>query len=222
GELAGENYRVGFTTIWQNDELRIQVGTDNGLFRGDNRRRWFDRLFDAGSSGNTPLHDALDRAGRYFSDPSANGPYGGHLGPDNKQLQCRQNFSILTSDGYWNRNTVSGINNSDNTDGSWIEAPIDPATGEPARRYRYTPEAPYRGSNSVTLADVAMHYWKRDLRTDMANIVPFSPANPAFWQHMVTFGISIGLSGTLDQSSVAEVLEEGLTRNGVKQDDYFR
>src|SRR5690606_26106367 len=57
GELAGENYRVGYTTIWQNGELRIPVGNDNGLFRGDNREEWFERLFDAGSSGTTPLHD---------------------------------------------------------------------------------------------------------------------------------------------------------------------
>ena len=220
GELAGENYRVGYTTIWQNDELRIPVGNDNGLFRGANREDWFERLFDAGSSGNTPLHDALDRAGKYYSDTKASGPYGGHLGPDNQQLQCRQNFAILTSDGYWNRNTTSGISNADNQNGEWIYGPTDPATGQPSRSYRYTPEAPYRGSNSVTLADVAMHYWKRDLRPDMANIVPFSPANPAFWQHMVTFGISIGLSGTLDQTSVAQVLEEGITRDGVALDDW--
>src|SRR5690606_24971654 len=44
GELAGENYRVGFTTIWQNNELRIPVGNDDGLFRGDNRKKWFQRL----------------------------------------------------------------------------------------------------------------------------------------------------------------------------------
>ena len=33
---------------------------------------------------------------------------------------------------------------------------------------------------------------------DRANIVPSSATDPAFWQHMVTFGISIGLQGTLD------------------------
>ena len=220
GELAGENYRVGFTTIWQRNEQRIPVGTDNGLFRGENRKAWFDRLFAAGSSGNTPLHDALDRAGRYYSEAGSDGPYGGLVGHDNKQFQCRQNFAILTSDGYWNRNTVSGINNADNLAGDWIYGPNDPVTGAPTRQYKYEPVAPYKGAKSVTLADVAMHYWKRDLRTDMANIVPFSPANPAFWQHMVTFGISIGLSGTLDQTSVAQVLEEGISRDGTALSDW--
>src|SRR5690606_25709498 len=128
GELAGENYRVGFTTIWQNNELRIPVGNDDGLFRGENRKKWFQRLLKAGSSGTTPLHAALDRAGKYFSESASDGPYGGRLGPDNKQLQCRQNFSILTSDGYWNGSAPSGINNADNSAGSWIYGPLDPVT----------------------------------------------------------------------------------------------
>lgn len=221
GELAGENYRVGFTTIWQNNELRIPVGNDDGLFRGENRKKWFQRLLKAGSSGTTPLHAALDRAGKYFSESASDGPYGGRLGPDNKQLQCRQNFSILTSDGYWNGSAPSGINNADNSAGSWIYGPLDPVTNEPVSKGRYEAVAPYKGGNSVTLADVAAYYWKRDLRTDLANVVPVSAANPAFWQHMVTFGISIGLAGTVDQNSVKEVLEYGgVSIGGVRQSDW--
>ncbi|KRG69251.1 pilus assembly protein [Pseudoxanthomonas dokdonensis] len=61
-----------------------------------------------------------------------------------------------------------------------------------------------------------MHYWKRDLRTDLSNIVPTTSADPAFWQHMVTFGLAIGLSGTADQKSVQGVLANGnASVNGV-------
>ena len=51
------------------------------------------------------------------------------------------------------------------------------------------------GTVADTLADVAMAYWKNDLRTEtaMANNVPKSNADPAFWQHMVTFGVSNSL-----------------------------
>src|SRR3546814_13416670 len=69
-----------------------------------------------------------------------------------------------------------------------------------------------------------MKYWKTDLRgagnAPLDNIVPTTTANPAFWQHMVTFGISIGLKGTLDQSSVRDVLEQGLTEDGVSLSDW--
>ncbi|ODS63528.1 MAG: hypothetical protein ABS41_05630 [Arenimonas sp. SCN 70-307] len=59
-----------------------------------------------------------------------------------------------------------------------------------------------------------MKYWKTDLRPDQDNIIPTSADNPAFWQHMVTFGISIGLKGTLDQTSVSQVLRDGRPRRG--------
>ncbi|ODU47603.1 MAG: hypothetical protein ABS96_05345 [Lysobacteraceae bacterium SCN 69-123] len=59
-----------------------------------------------------------------------------------------------------------------------------------------------------------MKYWKTDLRTEdyMGNStkpdnnnVPTTDADPAFWQHMVTFGISIGLKTTMGWSSVDSV-----------------
>lgn len=223
--LDGEKYRVGFTTIWGptggvgNAEFLIPAGTDNGLFRGGNRITWFNRLFDARGQGLTPLRPALQRAGDYFSDSSSTGPYGGTLDKAGNQFQCRQNFSILTTDGFWNSGS-SSVGNADNLAGETITAPPNP-DGSPGQSYTYSPVAPYKGSASTTLADVAMHYWKTDLRTDLLNIVPTSSLNPAFWQHMVTFGISIGLTGTVDQTSVKEVLDKGgVSQGGVDLSDW--
>ena len=218
--LAEDKYRVGFTTIWgpngsgaDNDQFLIPVENDNGLFRGSNRDTWFDTLFAARGYNGTPLLPALERAGEYYSDDDDDGPYGGNLDVNNEQFQCRQNFSILTTDGYWNSGSAD-VGNADNTDGLTITAPDNP-DGSPGESYKYEPEAPYKGADATTLADVAMSYWKSDLRSDMLNIVPVSTANPAFWQHMVTFGISIGLAGTLDQRSVKEVIAQGgVTRGG--------
>src|SRR5690606_38570510 len=81
---------------------------------------------------------------------------------------------------------------------------------------QYTQAAPYKDGNSDTLADVAMKYWKTDLRTDLENNVPSGwskvagendqiDRDPAFWQHMVTFAISIGLKAKSGLSSVSEV-----------------
>lgn len=227
GALDGDKYRVGFTTIWgpdgggiDNKEFLIPVGTDNGLFRGKNRSTWFSRLFAARGYNGTPLRRALTRAGEYYSKSGSSGPYGGHLDEEGNQFQCRQNFSILTTDGFWNGGNPSGVSNADNASGPTVNGPLG-ADGTPTRTFTYSPAAPYKGSDSVTLADVAMHYWKNDLRTDMANVVPFSAANPAFWQHMVTFGISIGLKGTVDQTSVREVVEYGgVSKNGTKLTDW--
>lgn len=49
-----------------------------------------------------------------------------------------------------------------------------------------------------TLADVAYKYWKTDLRSDLANKVPTSTADPANWQHLVNFTVGLGVNGSLD------------------------
>lgn len=221
------NVRVGFRTIHGrsggsggNNPTQanpIPVNYNQGLFdnpngatgTNNNRQRWYNRLFLATASDGTPLRSALNNAGAYFSDRDSNGAYGPESGVD--QLACRQNFSILTTDGFWNGD--SGFSSGGDQDGSDGDSIPNPA-GAP---YQYTAAMPYRDgpstSRSNTLADVAMRYWKNDL-TDMANIVPTTAANPAFWQHMVTFGISIGLKGTLDQSSVQQVIADGGPRKG--------
>ncbi|MCR6626718.1 MAG: PilC/PilY family type IV pilus protein [Pseudoxanthomonas sp.] len=214
--------RVGFRTIHGREggsgvnnpthSNPIPVNYNQGLFdnpngatgSNNNRQRWYNRLFLATANSGTPLRSALNNAGLYFSNRSSSGAYGPESTVD--QLACRQNFSILTTDGYWNGDSGFGSGgDQDGTDGDVITSPG-------SETYQYKAALPYRDgaslSRSNTLADVAMRYWKNDL-VDMPNIVPTTAANPAFWQHMVTFGISIGLKGTLDQSSVQQVLADG-------------
>ncbi len=196
----GTGYRVGFNTIWNRLNYPIPVTKDDGLFSLDNKQDWFTNLFNATTDQGTPLHAALNRAGTYFSNTAATGPYGPESGTS--QLSCRANFSILTTDGYWNN--YSGVPsalkvNFDGTDGSEI-------TGVNGETYTYTAKLPYKDSNSGTLADVAMYYWKRDL-TNLPNNVPTTVKNPAFWQHMRTYGISIGEKGKLtpDAATLADI-----------------
>lgn len=219
----GTNVRVGFRTIWQRNgsntsgnwprqDVPIPVQYNDGLFDDvtvggnvyDNRTKWYSRLHNAIGYSGTPLHGALYQAGQYFSSDAATGPYGPQTGAD--QLACRQNFVILTTDGYWNDwsnyPAASRVGNADGTSSATI---TEPSTGA---SFTYTAGPPYadsHGGTNGTLADVAMHFWKRDLRPDLRNIVPTTSSNPAFWQHMVTFGLSIGLSGNTGFKSVTDV-----------------
>ena len=185
--------RVGYDSIWNRSQMNIPVANDNGLFRNSNKQTWFSRIINADGSGGTPLHGSLARAGAYFQQTGSTGPWGPESGAS--QYSCRQNFTILTSDGYWNNENGYGsavqVGNADGTDGVTITS----ARGE---TYKYTASRPFTDAFPDTLADVSMHYWKTDLRTDLSNNVPASADNPAFWQHMVTFGISIGLAGSLN------------------------
>lgn len=205
----------------------IPVENNGGLFVGNNRKNWFDHLHGMQGQFSTPLRQALNAAGKYFSTERA---YQSTVSGDTTYLACRQNFAILTTDGYWNNysgedpdSRYTGTNISgDEESGSQITGPVnDP--------YTYTKQAPYwynyAGSDkddTTTLADVAMHYWKTDLRTSdgshpgsAENRVPSSTANPAFWQHMVTFGVGLGVNGKLTDAQVADAMAgTGTLANG--------
>jgi type IV pilus assembly protein PilY1 len=86
----------------------------------------------------------------------------------------------------------------------------------------------YRGSSNDYLADISLMYWLTDLRTDLTNNVPtfvstspididgdgdiddfdtyWNPDNdPADWQHMVSFTVGLGITGTLDPEDPATI-----------------
>jgi type IV pilus assembly protein PilY1 len=208
----GDNYRVGFDSIWNrrqgvesNDasskdagpSYPIPTGVDTGLFKGANRTKWYEFLHAAQGENGTPLHDALWRAGKYYESSA---PWKSGTDAD---ISCRLSFSILTTDGYWNSRAQFGSSgydpskyggNADGTAGATITRP----TGATGGSYTYSPVRPYKDDRSGTLGDVAMYFWKRDLRNGLDNNVPTSSADEAFWQHMVTFGVAIGLAGELD------------------------
>lgn len=179
--LDGEKYRVGYDRInnggqYSNIVMPIPVARDGGLFRGQNRIDWFNRLHNEGAPGWTPLRSALYRTGYYYQNNSAPWTVNG----SGTEYSCRRSYAILTTDGEWNGGTPSGIGNEDGTASA-----------------NYMPSRPFMDREAGTLADVAMHFWKNDLRPNVANDVVAQPNNPATWQHMTTFSISIGLQGSM-------------------------
>jgi type IV pilus assembly protein PilY1 len=168
----GYNYRVGFRPL--NGVTGILDIPITGEFSGTNRQRWFSNMLGSTSGGGTPLRAALASAGEYYSTDApwedADGGY----------LACRQSFTILTTDGYYN---------DSQRDVEDVNPDIGNADGDQG--------APYADTRSWTLADVAMHYYKTDLRP-YADKVPTSDLDPASYQHMVTFGVAFGLQGSLD------------------------
>ncbi len=191
-----DNYRLGYGSI--NEDSSDVSGVDSTIKRDVRefsviRDDFYDWLFELNASGWTPLRRALDAAGQYYSQSH---PY--QVNPESVSqgyLSCRQNYTILSTDGYWNRTMpdTSGIKdtNVDNLNGSEISS-------NDGETYQYLATDPFRDDQDNTLADIAMYYWKNDLRSDLVNDVPVNNSDPAFWQHMVTFGMGIGVQGNID------------------------
>lgn len=188
-------YRVGFITI--NPMNGSSVDSAKYLpvdtFNFTQKTAWYNKFYSQVPSGGTPLREALSRVGRYFGGISSGINSG--MTPDPMQYSCQQNFSILTTDGYWNGNAgvdLSGnsITNQDNVDGGFTTRAIG----------AYDPNAVPSGDNN-SLADVAAYYYKTDLRptgsngvlgTDVSqDIVPNSATDPNIAQHMTTFTVGL-------------------------------
>lgn len=213
----GTNIRVGFAAINKSSSTIDGVSTRTVVsgvrkFTGTDRSNFFTNLYGRTiPQQGTPLRQALDDVGQYYSRTDALGPWSNTPGVSGggTELTCRQSYSILMTDGYWNGNgasTAAATANVDNTGGPTISGPN-------SQTYTYSAVSPFKDGWSSTLADVAMYYWKNDLRTSLANEVSPNSSDPAFWQHMVTFGVGLGVTGTIDPTAAFAAISTGATIN---------
>jgi len=106
-----DNFRVGFLTICPQDGASCNSDTTNYTvssskylkidnFTPTHKQAWFNKFYSQNGSGFTPLRQALSRAGRHYAGITTGINSG--MPDDPIQFSCQQNFSILTTDGYWN------------------------------------------------------------------------------------------------------------------------
>lgn len=197
----GGNMRIGFGAINKGSSTIDGKSTATLItgvrqFSGTDRTNFFDQLYKHTiPQQGTPLRNAIKDVGEYLKRSDDQGPWSDTPGQTGgTQPVCRQNYHILMTDGYWDGTDSPGIGNSDGADGSVI---INHFPNAAPATYQYKPVLPYSDNRSDTLADVAMHYWKNDLRSNLANKVPTNAKDPAFWQHMVNFTVGLGVQGSL-------------------------
>jgi len=115
------------------------------------------------------------------------------------------------TDGFWNGPSAL-FPRDENSDGESGKIMY----GSAGEKYQYLPISPFSDGFSDTLADVAMYYWKTDLRADWSsplqkNVpVANSAINPAFWQHLTQFTVGLGVQGSLNPKTDLPDLNSGL------------
>ena len=204
-----DNIRVGYGAINVNNNTIDGVNDTDTLVSGvrpytaARRQQFLTWLHNKSVNGGTPLRTALRDVGKYYSRTDNRGPWGEIPGTNDStaHIECRQSFSLIMTDGIWNGSSPS-VGNVDNTPGPSYTNP-DPDGSD----FNYTAVSPFTDGHSNTLADVAMQYWKNDLRTDLGNKVPVTSTDPAFWQHMTTFTIGLGVTGDIKEADALAALD---------------
>ncbi len=269
------DYRVGLQKLNDSTPTVRLAPFDIG---SSHRTTWFTELYDSSPSGSTPLRSALSVAGQYYA--------GKLSGTDPVEYSCQQNFSILSTDGYWNSGAGYDINGNavGNQDGD-VPRPMYDGAQSGTRvtttytRYDYSkvksycwgsnrrlrtreqvqtcdvigsvsnctgwttvnttygscqssssifiptpnPSNPVAGTStsspgtiggsSDSLADVAMYYYKTDLRPGTCTLctdnVFTSNTDNNTKQHMTTFTLGLGASGFMQYNPAYETAGSG-------------
>jgi Tfp pilus tip-associated adhesin PilY1 len=152
------------------------VNVTQGLTVSDTTDTLLDNLYPYQSAGGTPLKSGLNTIGNYFKDNTGTldtktgpVPYGAAA----DSASCQQSFTIILTDGYYDDLYTTLDGNTDGDNG-----------------------APYADGHSNTLADIAMYYYESDLNA-LADQVPKNKYDWATHQHMTTYAVGFGVSGTL-------------------------
>ena len=90
-----DNFRVGFATI-QDTTPRLGVSDFTAGATGQ-KQAFYSKLYGASPANSTPLPNALAMAGRYYANALTE--------TDPVQYACQRNYTLMSTDGYWNDNS---------------------------------------------------------------------------------------------------------------------
>lgn len=102
-----DNMRVGFITMNPKDRPDAAAINPSKFlpladFDATQRQHWFNKLFEQKAAGSSPAREGLARVGRHYAGKDGEINTGMSVQPDPVQFSCQQNFTIMTTDGYWN------------------------------------------------------------------------------------------------------------------------
>jgi len=188
----GDNYNVGLTSL----SSAAAEGTmmKPNRFSGTHRGSWYDTLYAMNGSQSTPVRQALHAIGKLYANQA---PY--EYTGDNQVVKfpCQQNFTIVTTDGYWNGNAAATVVSNDEE--------------EDASRFCLRSKGCVDGTTQTanSLADVALYWYNGGSNDGTTSLRPtmedwnkpgLVPAAPGENQrlHMKTYALGLGVDGIMN------------------------
>ncbi|MHB1058357.1 MAG: pilus assembly protein [Rhodanobacter sp.] len=222
GSGSGQNNTIDALVVKNVDKdtgvITYDPAVKNGLYD------WLQKIQ---SYDGTPDRAATVRVGKFFAktidstnELTTQNPYwNGKIAADGGvSLSCRKNFQILVTDGYWNEDDDDvSVSSKGSEDGWTLPDGKTYATGTTDTKVYSNVNNSNNGINTKSLANLAFYYWANDLQSGIANNVKpvwnvggpddkqvvsngdyFNSKNdPATWQHLSQYIVTLGIPGNL-------------------------
>jgi type IV pilus assembly protein PilY1 len=187
------NYNVGIVSLSNAASETVSGFTFPAEFSGTNRSDWYAALYKMNGSNSTPLRGALNAIGRMYANLDK---FKRPVGSEVIQYPCQQNFTFMTTDGYWNGAGASGVASND----------------EAENLSRFCSKrlgcVDTRSQTMASLADVALHWYNGGTSTGTTSLRPdiddpkkdgIVPAAAGDNQHlhMNTYTLGLGVDGVM-------------------------
>lgn len=186
-----DKYNVGVVAL----SVAAAQGTINRPvpFSGTNRTNWYSSLYGMTTSGSTPVRMALHSIGKMYANQS---PYKAAKGKEAIEYACQQNFTFITTDGYWNGDAPSGVDSNDERE-------------DPARFCLGSKGCVDSRNQSVpSLADISLYWYNGgsngtggSLRPDLEDLTKPGQVPAASGEnrrlHMKTYALGLGVDGIM-------------------------
>lgn len=191
-QALSSNYNVGIVSL----SVAAAEGamTPPRVFSGTNRSDWYTRLYAMNGDQSTPIRQALHAIGKMYANQD---PYNYDKDAAAVQYPCQQNFTFITTDGYWNGGAAATVTNNDNVESAVRFCTREAGCLDPA----------VQTYNS--LADVALYWYNggansgvASLRTDLEDwtkrgLVPAANGDNQRL-HMNTYALGLGVDGIMN------------------------
>ncbi len=184
----------------------LRIDTFNNV--SSQATNWYNKFYSIIPNNSTPLRLALSRAGWIFAGKLGNGLTAGIPAADDPiQASCQKNYSFLTTDGFWNQgggqdlagNAIGNLDNTNNSTAAPYASPdffVSRANGQYDGNVLGGTTAGTSPGGAGTLADIALYYYKTDLRNAGAGPVT-SPSTTPSGQDVSANNVS-AKSGSVD------------------------
>lgn len=194
----GDAYNVGLVSL-STAAAEGTIDTPPRPFAGADRISWYDALYGMSGGSATPTRQALHAVGKMYANQA---PYNYAAGSEVVKYPCQQNYTFVTSDGYWNGTTaLSDVENNDQVEN--VSRFCTKASGCTDNRVQSAAEG-------VSLADIALYWYNGGSNAGTASLRPsledtvakqgLVAAGPGenTRLHMTTFTLGLGVDGLMN------------------------